>query len=293
LSSLTKVIVLLVNVMSIVLVALVIAFVTNTEKLGDELKQMQNELQAARRKAGMAQSDLETERDQHQKQVFTLNTEVNALKGRLAELQAAKAEAETEAQQLNRQMTELNTNYTTLVAAEKQNARLLENVTVELKDAQEKVVDQSKKLIELTMRNNELEGSLEGYSRQIRRIRESVQGYQQRINELENMFAGLSDECRQQVAQRREDQTPVLEANVPIAGQVTAVDKAADNLTLLQVNVGKNDGVSRAMRFMVHRGDRYLGTLVIETVDATASAGHVELQQDGIKPGDSIYAGPY
>ncbi len=292
-SSLTKVIVVLVNVMSIILVALVIAFVTNTEKLGDQLNQVQNELQTARSKANMAQSNLESERDQHQQQIFTLNNEINSLKGRLAELQAAKAEAETEVQQLGRQLNELNTNYTTLVAAEEKNSKLLENVTFELKDAQEKVVEQSKKLIELTMRNNELEGSLEGYSRQIRRIRESVQGYQQRINELETMFAGLSDDCRQQISQRREEQVAVVDMNVPIAGQVTAVDKATDDMTLLQVNVGQNDGVAKAMRFMVHRGDRYLGTLVIETVDATASAGYVELQQDSIKPGDSIYAGPY
>ncbi|HEX7010561.1 MAG TPA: hypothetical protein VF184_11295, partial [Phycisphaeraceae bacterium] len=63
--------------------------------------------------------------------------------------------------------------------------------------------------------------------------------------------------------------------------------------TLVQVNVGRSDGVQENMKFMVHRGDQFVGNLVIEAVDADASAGRIVLAKDQIQPGDAILAGSF
>ena len=61
----------------------------------------------------------------------------------------------------------------------------------------------------------------------------------------------------------------------------------------MAVNVGTNDGVAKGMQFMVHRGDTYLGKLVIEDVDANASAGRMVLSKAPVQTDDAILAGPY
>ena len=78
----------------------------------------------------------------------------------------------------------------------------------------------------------------------------------------------------------------------PIRGQVTRVEQIDDE-TFVEVNVGTNDGVATNMKFLVHRGSQFLGSLVITNVDVQSSAGRMQLLQGQVAIGDAILTGGY
>ena len=69
-----------------------------------------------------------------------------------------------------------------------------------------------------------------------------------------------------------------FEPATPIQGKVSRVAKVEGD-TFVEINVGKNDGVQPNMRFLIHRGDQYLGSLVISYVDSNASSGRMSLEK--------------
>ena len=58
------------------------------------------------------------------------------------------------------------------------------------------------------------------------------------------------------------------------------------------VNVGRNDGVMPQMRFYVQRGEQYVGTLIIKSVDDRNAAGMMSLLQPDqeVITGDAVKA---
>jgi hypothetical protein len=70
------------------------------------------------------------------------------------------------------------------------------------------------------------------------------------------------------------------------------VQKVEDT-TFVQINVGSADGVAKNMKFLVHRGNQLLGTLVITNVDTKASAGKLQVVGPGmlVAQGDAVLTG--
>lgn len=78
---------------------------------------------------------------------------------------------------------------------------------------------------------------------------------------------------------------PLIQARID---QIT-LDKAS-NKTLAKINVGSNDQVQRNMKFMIVRGNEFLGNLIIETTDLKWSVGRVDTldRKVDIREGDQI-----
>jgi hypothetical protein len=73
------------------------------------------------------------------------------------------------------------------------------------------------------------------------------------------------------------------EIGIPIRGTITAIDNK-----LAAISVGSSSGVRKDMRFIVIRGQDYVGDLVITHVEPTESAGQIVRQQGAIAMGDSV-----
>jgi len=73
---------------------------------------------------------------------------------------------------------------------------------------------------------------------------------------------------------------------IPIRGEITEVlgDRAA-------ISVGSSSGVRENMEFNVYRGSEFLGSLVVLQVEATQAAGRLNRQQGTIVNGDRVSTG--
>lgn len=82
---------------------------------------------------------------------------------------------------------------------------------------------------------------------------------------------------------------PLIQARID---QIT-LDRAS-NKTLAKINVGSNDQVQKNMKFMIVRGNQFLGNLIIESTDLKWSVGRVDTLGSNaeVREGDQIMNKP-
>jgi hypothetical protein len=289
-SPLTKVFVVLVTVLSVVLVALVVPFVANTENYKAKLAVAQSDRDAAsaRAKGLETAAGIAAERDAERvanlvNENRLLTTQRNEYANKLGDIssslsseRASKGKADADVSRLSASNAQL----TSITAA------LQTELSLRRKENEEKQATAIAQADQI----RDLEGAKETLSRQVRSLQQQVVAVQDRSKTLEDAMARLDPSTRAQIMGGEQTGGPEFEASTPILGKITAVQRVAED-TFVQINVGKNDGVQANMKFLVHRGNQFLGTLVITTVDGRAAAGRLRLSQGDIVAGDAVLSG--
>jgi hypothetical protein len=289
LSLLTRVFVLLVAVLSIVLVAMIVPFVVNTQNYQAQLATRTTERDAAELLARTRQSELTQATQTFNEQLAQATTRALAaesqLSGVLQQLRATQEDVGKARANID-QLTAANRQH---AASSEQQAELIRQLTTELGSRREEVTRLATQYIQATDRIAELE-------EQNRSLTRANRGMQERLTTLETTIQGI--ESRGGVAATTETGTEGtqpgadrgFEAETPIQGRVSRVE-TVDGETLVQIDVGQNDGVQENMRFIIARGDQYIGTLVVSMVDERSSAGRMRLEQAPVQQGDTVISG--
>ena len=290
-SVLTKVLVVLVTVFSIVLVALVIPFVANQQTYLEKYKDAQAKVAALERMARVQQvqadavnstreSELGELRAASNQKTDTINRLLQDLAKQSGDLKAAKADlAQTQADQ------------TRLASANDQLARLLDAIRVELSERRDNMVEMELKIIESADKINELSSQLDTADVSVRRLREELADRDETLKDYEAKIAKLPQDVRGQFLERQEAVAPYM-PEIVIDGRIDKIEQMAGD-TFVQLDVGRRDQVSQNMKFVVHRGGQFVGTLVVTLVDEDSSVGKVVLRNEAIamQPGDAVRTG--
>jgi len=190
----------------------------------------------------------------------------------------------------------LKSQLSVLSATAKQYADITGSLQTELSERREETLDLQTKLIELSRRNNDLEEQGNTLTRSVRVAQEQMAALEEEVSKYEKVIQRLPAEQRQQLAaDSAEAAVGGGQPFVPtsqIRGAITTVEKRLDD-TFVQVNLGTRDGVEANMKFWVHRGDTFVGTLVITKVDASAAAGRMQLVQGEVNAGDLVLTGGF
>lgn len=287
-SILTKLFVVLVSVLSILLVALVVPFVANTENykaLRDaDAAKLASAMQTAQERqaeiVGLQTRAAETT-EAHRAALAERDTQIAMLTQKLAD-----AEMRAESQQTR--LSKMEADLARLTAAEQQHAQFLAAQEAELKARREADVEQKTRLIQSADRINELAGQNEQLQQAVRRFREELQARTEERDTLASQIQRLPADVRASLS--AESASGVFEAQTLLQAQVTEVQQFSGQ-TFAQINIGANDGVAQNMKFIIHRGDTYLGDLVITLVDDRAAAGVIRMAQGAVQVGDSVRSG--
>lgn len=290
-SPLTKAFVVLVTVLSVLLVALVVPYVAKTEDFSGQIKGLESQLATAQQSARTSQQEVSAMQERLAEQSSLQSQQINDLTQERIRLQTERDDAKAQAMQEQRKLAQLDAELSRLSAAAVQDANLLTITTADLKETRQSLVDAQTKLVQLGDRNNELESQRDSLTRQVRRIGEKMVSLEQDNVELRGVLARVPAQYRQQIS-TGEGAQPATEAATPIAGTITDVQSAAGT-QLVQVNIGSRDGVETNMKFLVHRDEQYVGTFVVDRVEAAASAGRMILNKGEVRSGDQVYTGPY
>ncbi len=290
-SPLTKAFVVLVTVLSVLLVALVVPYVAKTEDFSGQKKALESQLATAQNSARTSQQEISAMQERLNEQSALHSQQITNLTAERARLQTERDDAKAQAMQEQRKLQQFEAELSRLSAAAVQDADLLTVTTADLKETRQSLVDAQTKLVQLGDRNNELESQRDSLTRQVRRIGEKMVSLEQGNVELRAVLARVPAQFRQQIS-TGEGAAPAQEAATPIAGTITDVQSAAGT-QLVQVNIGSRDGVEANMKFLVHRDDQYVGTFVVDRVEAAQSAGRMTLTKGDVRSGDQVYTGPY
>ncbi|MEX0777237.1 MAG: hypothetical protein WD042_16155 [Phycisphaeraceae bacterium] len=281
-SVLTKVFVVLVTVLSIAFVAMTVVFVANTENFREQAVSLKEELSGAQKTNHILQGDLAAASAEKAKTLADLNAELEGLTSALNKQVGDTAGLQQALDAKNREFAALSADLTGVKVAMQQNVQILDATLAELKQKRDDLVKAQTDAIQVRNRNDELDSTVKALENQVRYMKEQLAMSQEEIARLEGLVA-------QGGAGAQETTSPL--PDVRIEGKITRVQDVSGK-TFVQISVGRADRVLPRMKFLISRDGKFMGNLIIQSVDERASAGVVELPQGAIQEGDLVMTAP-
>ena len=289
-SVLTKVFVVLVTLLSVALVAAMVPFVANTEHYRLKWEDETSARQIAQATAQQRQTQLNEERSERQQEVHTLQEKIKDLERQATDMMSSQnqlraqiTEKDFEIEKLRAQQSQLASANANLTATALAQATELSEHRRQMREHAELVVGLEQRVTELDNDNLFLRQRLNYYKEEVASLQ---QGKQEAQGQLRKIPPNVRRDYTNEDPEKRQIDPPH-----DINGQVTEV-QASGGETWVMVNVGRNDGVMPQMRFYVQRGEQYVGTLIIKSVDDRNAAGMMSLLQPDqeVITGDAVKA---
>jgi len=285
LSTLTKILIVLLSLFSIFLCGTVVTYVGNANSYKALYDKAQGEMTVLAAEKASAQRQYNEQVQVVVKLKDDLNQSIQLLEGEKSKLMADLRSAERASLQYQARAD----SWQGIVTGFEQT---IANLEVSLKTTQEQLdkvrkddIQESKEFNELTARLYETIVQLESLRGDKRRLLEAKSGLEEQLKQAAGGRAGVVRAVSNVV-------TPVtgsaraavsMPETSDLRGLVTEVGE-----TLVSVSIGSADGVKKDMRFHVTRGDDFICDVVITDVDTNKAAGVLDLKVDQPKIGDTV-----
>jgi hypothetical protein len=293
-SILTKIFVVLVTLLSVALLAFLVPLVSNQENYKEKLGIVSAQKSASDQAAAVASTKLKAFETETVQLVTGLRTEISG-KDQLVSTMRQDLEREREmALREKARADKADTSVSTLSASVKQLGEMQDKQSTELSGLRDQSLKLARQAVEAATKINDLRAQSEQQERLIRRQKEETARLTDELVKLNQAIAKLPEEIRVKITgpQADENVTGVPQPSGPISAQITKVTMV-DGEPFAEMNVGKADGVIKAMRFWVSRGsNQFVARLTVITVDDRTSAGRLDLVQERVVVGDRALAVP-
>lgn len=278
---LTKVFVLFAAVLSILMAALSISYTVNADRVVMDYRnamaradQAANDRDSIRSSASQLVASKEEELNSARDELASRNADIRRLEAANSELRIGLRSAESARESITAKIAELG------VAVETQ-ARIIDEYKNELSRLRRAELDYRDERLDLEKQLSDLESQVIVYE-QVKRALE------EQLTEVRTTLASAS------TGGATNNATRIAPAEVPgpqIRGSVDQVtnDPATGQL-LVKINLGSNDRVRENSRLYVHRGQTYLGELVVFQVDLNHAIARMSYTVPGqdIRANDSV-----
>ena len=285
-STLTKILIVLLTLSSIFLCGIVVTYVANA----DNYRQKYNDLKTDKDSLSKKVEDLTkqvNENIEQKKQVENkLSSEITSLKAEKGELQTNLDNAEREKAALLQKVNSWTSITKDFYETNDKQGQLLKNTLEELNKVQTEQVSQRKELDETTKALEEKMAIIETLQAENKRIQEEKTELQTKLDKFLQPI-GKTAAAAVPVTPREEAARPATtEArDIALQGLVTAVDLKNSMAT---ISIGTADGVKEGMRFHVTRGNEFLCDILIIDADIKEAVGALELVQQQPNVGDTV-----
>lgn len=262
----TKILLVFCAVLSLLLAALTMSYAANASAIRDGYKSMELEKIAAE----AARNDLQSQWDQNQAETtakvqaaaadaLRFQNEARAIEAQRTELRTQLEQAKAAATAVANQIVELGGTVST-------QADVIKVYREEVTKLRDDMVKLARREAELLDKINDLEGQREVLDQNTRALQEQLKEAQLALQTAQNpsQGAGTGDQ-------------PFEHVGTPIYAHVVKIDQSPDGVSqLVTISEGSNRGIQKNMLMNVKRGDKFLGKLVILSVDPNSSVGRLD-----------------
>jgi peptidoglycan hydrolase CwlO-like protein len=274
LSTLTKILIVLVSIFSIFLCGIIVVYVGSSTNYKAAYEQQGSEFSAMKEKDRKLEQDIADKKRQLDEFGIKSDSEISKLKTEKTQLEQElknTKNAQLAAEEKVASLTAAALNFEKAVGGMEDS---LKQTRAELDSARTENVKLSKNLNEITANLEEKMAQLASVDTEKKRLLEEKA-------KLEKTSSGAAVE--QPVTQMPDSATAAAEtsADVKLQGVVTAVEGS-----LTTLSIGSADGVVAGMIFHVVRQDNFICDIKITEVDTEAAAGTIQLLQQQPKVGD-------
>jgi hypothetical protein len=295
LSTLTKVLIVLLTVFSLVASTIVVTFVANQDNQRQRADNTQRQLSAARASEENAKQEQIDAKKTSDVLVAKLEDEKNRL---TKDLVAVREELDN----LKRTKSQLDTEHAGMMAAvqtattgEQQQRALFVAAQKEVERLRGEQIQREAELKETNQMLLEKLALISDLDNKIRQLTQENQDLGTRVNQYLTKYGQMATQPATTVAQGSPGVRPVQPIamvaaqtrNIALNGQVTAVDLRS---RLLEISIGTAAGVRKDMTFHVIRGDRFVADILIMEVWPDRAVGLLDVVQAGLQPqaGDNV-----
>lgn len=276
--TLTKLFVVLLVIFSIAFSMMTVQYVATSKNYRAEALNNKGLLQIAQNQIRQSNTELSQIREIHDRETRDLNQAISDLRERLDNALTKEVSMRSQLADLVSENDSLKSNLTQFAAALKGNVAERDQLNELLAGSQRQVTEFQKKTGELEEATNRLTTENELAMIQVRSLKEVLQDFQRQSESAAVPLATGPGDYFHSV--------PALPTSTPISGTVIQVQGG-----LAEISVGESDGVRAGMRFIVYRGDAYLGDLEVDSTDVNNAAGRLVLTRGEIRPGDLVSTG--
>ena len=284
-STLTKILIVLLAFASIFLCGIVVTYVANADSYKQKLDNLSTEKESLNKKVKELTKQINEKTDQQKQTEEKLNSEI-------ASLNTSKNELNIKLENAEREKTSLLSKVDSLTAVTKdfyqtndKQAELLKTTLAELNKVQKEQAENRTELDKVLTNLNEKKNVIDLLEEEKRSLMEQKVQLQDKIDMMLNPGRRTAKTSSLIPKKAPVQPAPTTGLDVAVQGTVTAVDLKN---SMASVSVGKNEGVKEGMKLHVTRGDEFICDIQIIDVEAGEAIGILELVQKQPQVGDIV-----
>jgi len=288
LSTLTKVLIVLLTLSSIFLCGIVVTYVANAENFKDKFIKQKADKDAAETNEAAARKQLNETIKAADERERKLKDDISALQIQIGQLTTERDEAKRQTVTATEEEGKWKAATIAFYDTNDKQRKLLEDTLAKLKTIQSEQIEGNKELNETTAVLIEKMAIIDDLEKQSKQLLEEKTDLQ---NELDKHLQRTGQTVAAPVAVTPiKDKARVAPPTVDIGleGLITTVD--LEN-SLAEISIGATNGVKQNMKFHVTRGDEFICDILILDVEPEKAVGTLELMnvtQKQPKAGDNV-----
>ncbi len=286
-STLTKVLIVLLTISSIFLCGIVVTYVANAVNYQERYNQQRQSYTAAQRSEENAKSQLNELKEAAEQEKIKQDNEIGALQIEIKNLQVQLEEADREKALLLQRVNNWTSIVQDFTQTNDKQGQLLQNALDELDKVQTELIKEQREHKETTTALIEKMAIVALLEDKSKRLTEEKSDLQNKLDQFLRQFGRAVTTPAPVTPIRDMARIAPPTQDIGLKGSITVVD--LKNL-LAQVSIGAAHGVKEGTRFHVIRGDRFVCDVVIFDVQPEMAMGILDLMKTDLPPkvGDEI-----
>ncbi|MHC4338259.1 MAG: hypothetical protein ACYSTG_10015 [Planctomycetota bacterium] len=285
-STLTKILIVLLTLSSIFLCGIVVTYVANAEDYRKQNTALKRLLSAARESAKIADGERQKIRDESERLQTRLNSQIAALQTQISKTKNDFINAEREKAKLIQDLANMTSVSKTFAQTAGQQTELFNNARVQLKDVTAKRNKLEIDLEQTIATLNEKLAVIAMLEADVRRLEEARAQVQGKLDKFYREF-GKESVPPTPVTPRpgKVKPAPPIVRKMDLKGLVTTMDLKN---SVAEISIGTAEGVKKGMKFYVTRGEEFICEIWIHYVDTEKAVGDLKLVQKQPRAGDTV-----
>ncbi len=290
-STLTKILIVLLTISSIFLCGTVVTYVANATNYRQMYTELRVERDSAVKKEQSARNELNTFKDEADRHKQQLNSTIDSLKNQVNQVQRDLQTTTAEKEDAIRRMNSWEAIVMDFSKTTDGQSQLLKNTLDELEKLRAKQIKRDKELKQTETTLLEKMVIISTLDQKAKRLLEEKIELQNRLNQLLRQYGKALAPAApvtlrpEKVRSARIAPVAPVASDIGLKGRVTAVDPKN---SMAEISIGSAHGVTEDMKFHVTRGDEFICDILILDVDAEKAVGILDLIQQMPRVGDSV-----
>ena len=297
-STLTKVLIVLLTVSSIFLCGIVATYVASANNFKELYETANGQLQRAKRDVSAANAEANQAKTSTEQAKAALQAKIGSLESELITVKGELDLAQTKRDQLGNDVDQLTSQLEALAVTNDKWHTMLQNAQTELTKVNAELTKEKSQNKEITTAILEKMAIIAQLEEQAKQLVSEKEQLQVKLVQVLRQFgktvskptpvttsASIRDKAQSRLPAPGQADVGAKVKEIGLKGVVTQVDLKN---SLAEISIGAADGVKEKMKFYATRGDSFICEILILDVYAERAVGFLERVQTPPKSGDSI-----